>query len=223
MERDFSDFEFEVLESRRLAAGQREELVRLFEVNYERANPAFLDKSLATLRHLAIAHRQGMTVGFALAETRVIDLPRLPEQVVTLAGLCCIAPDCRRLGLFGHLELLAASAADIPSPTRHLLCGRMAHPAALRTIGRFPGAIPVAGRPPTAWQREVGEVIATVYGVPRFDPATFVCIGAGRPIGYPRIEFEVEPHEWEVFEPVDRDRGDALLAMAWAPDVPPGW
>jgi hypothetical protein len=223
MERDFSSFEFEVLEARELAAAQRDALLHLFEVNYERANAAFLDRSLSKLRHLAMAYREGACVGFALAETRVIDLPRAPDQVATLAGLCCVAPEFRRRGLFTRLELLAATAADIPPSTRRLMCGRMAHPAAFRTIGRLPGAVPVPGHPPTPWQQEVGKAIAAAYGVRSFDPATFVCIGDGRPIGYPRIEFEVEPHEWEVFEPVDRDRGDALLALAWGPDSPPGW
>jgi hypothetical protein len=223
LKRDFSDFEFEVLEARRLAAEQRDALLRLFEANYERANPAFLDKSLAKLRRLAMAHREGVCVGFALAETRVIELPRISDQVVTLAGLCCIAPEFRRRGLFTRLELLAAAVDDVPNPTRRLMCGRMAHPAAFRTIGRLPGAVPAPGRPPTQWQQEVGTAIAEVFGVREFDPATFVCVGDGRPIGYPRIEFEVEAHEWEVFEAVDRDRGDALLALAWVPESPPGW
>ena len=69
----------------------------------------------------------------------------------------------------------------------------------------------------------LGQAIAEAYGVHGFDPETFVCLGSGQPIGYPDIEFDVEPHEWEIFEPVDRDRGDALLALAWAPDAPPGW
>ena len=85
------------------------------------------------------------------------------------------------------------------------------------------GLVPTPGVRPTARQQEVGQAIAQAYGVHAFDPETFVCIGAGEPIGYPRIEVKVEPHEWEVFRPVDRDRGDALLAMMWTPDAPPGW
>jgi hypothetical protein len=69
----------------------------------------------------------------------------------------------------------------------------------------------------------VGSAIAQVYGVHDFDPVTFVCIGDGRPIGHPRIEFKVDPGEWKIFEPVDRSRGDALLAIAWLPSSPPGW
>jgi hypothetical protein len=223
MTRGFSDFEFEVMEAKALSPDRRGELLGLFQANYRRANPAFLDRSLARLRHVALAYRGDLPVGFALAETRLMDLPRLPGQVVNLAGICCIAPEFRRRGLFGELEGLAAAATKIPETPRRLLCGRVAHPAALRTIGRLPGAVPKPGGVPTAWQREVGAAIARAYGAHDFDPRTFVCIGDGEPIGYPQIEVDVEPEEWQVFEPVDRDRGDSLLALAWIPDSPPGW
>ena len=103
MERDFSEFEFTVRESRALSEQERGELLRLFELNYRQANPAFLEKSLATLRHSALAFREGVAVGFGVAETRVMDLPRLPAQVVSLAGICCVVPEFRRRGLFGDL------------------------------------------------------------------------------------------------------------------------
>jgi hypothetical protein len=223
MTRDFSEFDFTVKESCDLSRKERSELLRLFELNYRQANPAFLEKSLTTLRHAAMAYRGGVAVGFGVAETRVMDLPRLPNQVVSLMGISCIAAEFRRRGLFGKLELLAVSAEPAPESPRRLTCGRMAHPAAMRTMTRFPKYVPRAGVRPTAWQQEVGRAIAEAYAVHDFDPETFVCIGSGAPIGYPRIEFEVEPHEWEVFTPVNRDRGDALLAMAWVPDPPPDW
>jgi hypothetical protein len=221
--RDFSEFAFTVKRTDALSERERDELLGLFELNYRQANPAFLAKSLHGLRHVATAVLSGATVGFALAETRVMDLPRLPAQVVSLAGICCIAPEFRRRGLFGELERHAMIAGAVPETPRRLLCGRMAHPAAFRSIGCFAAAVPRPGVPPTSWQREVGEAIAEAYAVARFDAETFVCIGEGTPIGYPKIEFEVEPHEWEVFKPVDRDRGDALLAIAWVPDAPADW
>jgi hypothetical protein len=99
----------------------------------------------------------------------------------------------------------------------------MAHPASLRGFHRSPTLVPKPGVPPTPWQQEVGRAIAAAYGSQAFDPETFVCVGSGQAIGYPVIEFEVEPWEWEVFRQVNRDRGDSLLAMAWTPDAPPGW
>jgi GNAT superfamily N-acetyltransferase len=221
--RDLARFEFRVGETSSLSAQARRVLFDLFEANYSRANPAFLERSLRTLRYVARAELDGAPAGFALGETRVMELPRLGTQVVSLAGICCVAPEHRRRGLFGELMRLAIAEAEVPEKPRRLVCGRMAHPAPMRTIGRLPTAVPKPGHRLSAWQREVGAVIAKAYGVHDFDPETFVCIGSGEPIGYPRIEFDVEPHEWEIFAPVDRDRGDALLSIAWSPDAPPGW
>jgi hypothetical protein len=165
MARDLSGVEFEVLEAERLSPARREELFGLFQGAYRQANWAFLDRSLAQLRHVAIASSEGHPVGFALAETRRIDLPRLPAQLVTLAGICCIASEYRRRGLFGQLELLAAEEEGVSGEGRRLFCGRMAHPAALRAIARLPGAVPQPGRTPTPWQQEVGAAIADTYGV----------------------------------------------------------
>ncbi|KPK47750.1 MAG: hypothetical protein AMJ77_02005 [Dehalococcoidia bacterium SM23_28_2] len=69
----------------------------------------------------------------------------------------------------------------------------------------------------------MGQAIAKAFGSHAFDPETFVCIGTGEPTGYPIIEMEVEPWEWEVFRQVNRDRGDSLLVMVWTPDAPAGW
>ncbi len=58
-------------------------------------------------------------------------------------------------------------------------------------------------------------------------PASASCPAA--PLPQPRQQIidrpgsVVEPEEWEVFRAVNRDRGDALLAIAWNPDAPPGW
>jgi len=221
--RDLSGLDLTLKETAALSEEERRALLSLFQSSYRQANPSFLEKSLQTLRWAALAHQEGRPVGFALAETRVMDLPRLPGQVVSLAGICCVRKEHRRRGLFGELERRAFTAQGMPEAPRRLFCGRMAHPAALRTIAQIPTVLPRVGHRPTPWQQEVGQAIAAAYGVHGFDPETFVCIGSGEPIGSPDIDQDVEPHEWELFEPVDRDRGDALLAIAWAPDVPPGW
>ena len=221
--RDFSSFEFRVVEAAKATSRDIDSAFALFEMNYRQANRAFLEKSLGVLCYLALAEHQGAPAGFAIADCRVMDLPRLPAQAVNLAGICCIAPQFRRLGLFSLLEGRAIGAAGVEDRSRRLSCGRMAHPAAMRILIWSPTAIPRAGVPLTPWQREVGQAIAQAYGVHDFDPETFVCIGSGVPTGYPRIEVEVEPQEWEIFRPVNRDRGDALLGMMWTPDAPPGW
>jgi hypothetical protein len=222
-DRDFSSFDFRVVETAKASTQDLDVAFALFEMNYRQANRAFLEKTFRVLRYLALAEHEGTPAGFAIGECRVMDLPRLPKQAVNLAGICCIAPQFRRQGLFSELEGRAIGAAGVADRSRRLSCGRMAHPAAMRILAWSPTAIPKAGVRPTAWQQEVGQAIAEAYGVHAFDPATFVCIGSGMPTGYPRIEVQVEPQEWEIFKPVNRDRGDALLGMMWTPDAPPGW
>jgi len=221
--RDLSPFEFRVIESDKASTEDLAKVFSLFEMNYRQANRAFLEKSLAVLRYLALAEHKGTAAGFALGECRVMDLPRLPTQVVNLAGICCIAPQFRRQRLFAALEALALGTAKVPEQPRRLTCGRMAHPVAMRSLAHSPTVVPKPGVRPTPWQQEVGQAIADAYGVHAFDRETFVCIGTGDPIGFPLIEFQAEPEEWEVFRQVNRDRGDALLAIMWTPDAPPGW
>jgi hypothetical protein len=223
LQRDLSSFNFRVVETDKASKDDLEKAFSLFELNYRQANRAYLEKSLGTLRYLALAEREGTTAGFALGESRVMDLPRLTGQVVNLAGICCIAPQFRRRGLFSRLEYHIFLAVEMPGHSRRLTCGRMAHPASARGLTRIPTVVPKPGVRPTPWQQEVGQAIADAFGSHAFDPETFVCIGSGEPIGYPVIEFQVEPTEWEVFRQVNRDRGDALLTMVWTPDAPPGW
>ena len=114
-------------------------------------------------------------------------------------------------------------AAGIALSGRTIHAGRMAHPGSYRTMARNAATVPKRGVEPTRWQQEVGAAIAAAYGVERFDPTTFVCHGSGVPIGYPAMELDVTPEEWEVFAPVDRDKGDSLLGVSWSPDAPEGW
>lgn len=223
--RDYADFTFTVKLAADITEGERAIVHALFDVAYRQANHAYLDKSLTKLRYMAIAMHGDTPAGFALGETRIMDLPRLPGALVTLAGICCVAPEFRRRGLFGYLERLALGAGFQPehADRRRLACGRMAHPASMRTMAPMRSVVPRHGVEPTAWQQEVGSAIAEAYGVHAFDPTTFVCIGAGTPIGYPVMEMDVTDDEWRVFAPVNRDRGDALLGIAWMPDAPPGW
>ena len=199
------------------------EVVSLFHDSYREGDEAHLRRSLDKLRFIATARSRDGLAGFALGEMRVMDLPRLAAQTVALAGVCCIASPFRRSGLFRTLGQRAISAGDVENPGRVLHCGRVAHPASFRTMTWNPTHVPKRSVPPTPWQREIGAAIAAAYGVRHFDPETFVCIGNGRPIGYPLMDIEVEPEEWEVFASVDRGRGDALLGFFWMPDAPEGW
>jgi hypothetical protein len=216
-------FHFDVVATSDLAGPELARLIALFRSSYREANVAYLEKSLDRFRFAAMAASAGELAGFALGEMRLIDLPRLPGQAVALAGICCVDARFRRRGLFRELERRAFAAAGPATGARVLSCGRVAHPASFRTMTWNPTHVPKRGVPPTSWQREIGAVVAAAYGVRRFDPETFVCVGEGMPIGYPVLDMDVTPDEHDLFAPVNRDRGDSLLGLCWLPDAPEGW
>jgi hypothetical protein len=213
-----------VIRTSDLADADRHNIHDLFDLTYEQANHSYLNQSLKKLRLLALAHDRETPVGFALGDAILSSLPRMAEpHCVVLAGICCIAPDYRRLGLFAHLESLAIQESDLIKPEkRTLACGRMAHPASLRIMRGNPTVVPKYGQSPTEWQKEVGLRVAELYGV-KLDPETFVVEGKVKPIGYSKLEIIVEEKEWLPFKCVNRNRGDSLLAVSWNPDAPEGW
>ncbi len=219
---DAAAFAFEVVPTAQIGDSTLNRVIALFRESYRAPNEAYLLHSIRKLRFMATAMSADTLAGFALAEMRIMDLPRLPQQPVALAGICCVDARFRRHGLFRTLEQRAFAAANLPFGGRVLSCGRMAHPASFRTLISNPTHIPKRGTPPTRWQQEVGSAIAQAYGVQRFDPETFVCIGAGTPM-HAIIDIDVPPEEWEVFAGVNRDRGDSLLGLCWMPDAPAGW
>jgi hypothetical protein len=208
-----------------LPTDTREALHALFAVAYDDADGDYLDRSLEKLGFVAIATdaTDGHLVGFALGDRRTLDLPMgIGPTPVLLAGLACIDPARRRQGLFRYLSNLAIRAAG-RIPDRNIGAGRMAHPASMRMVRLVPSVVPRRGLRPNDLHRAVGAAVAAAYGVADFDPDTFVCHGAGRAIGTARLTQEVEPEEWELFEPVDRRRGDSLLAVYWNGGAPAGW
>ena len=68
MSHDISGFDFEVWESASISARHRERVLDVFQANYRDANPAFVNKSLSVLRHVAFAYHEGEAVGFAMGE-----------------------------------------------------------------------------------------------------------------------------------------------------------
>lgn len=219
-----TEFNFRVIRSLELTGPDLRAIHDLFAVNYAQANHAYLDQSFKKLRFTALAYDRETPIGFALGDAVMTTLPRMDgTHGVILAGICCISPDYRRHGLFSLLESKAIQAGGVPEPDkRSLVCGRMAHPASFRILSRNPTVVPRYGVSPTEWQKEVGLFVADLYGCD-LDPETFVVRGKGSPIGYPKIEIKVDEDEWLPFKPVDRDRGDSLLAIAWSPDAPEGW
>lgn len=197
---------------------------RVFDNAYIDGDHGYLDDQLARLANLALARAEEGVVGFALSDARVVDLPRLPQQVVRTAGLACVHDAHKRKGISNRLESMAMTAGDVPAAVHTLLAGRFAHPAGTHHLRTRVDIVPRIDGPPTEWQREVAVAMADVLGIGDFDADTFVCRGPGRPVGQNVIEVDREVAEQEaaLFAPVDRTRGDTLLALWWT-TPPAGW
>jgi hypothetical protein len=218
-----ASIDFQVVATSALDERSIAPILALFRASYRAANEEYLRISLARFSFLATAASGEALAGFALGEMRLMDLPHLPAQAVALAGICCVDARFRRRGLFRELEQRAFAASGVAPGRRVLNCGRVAHPASFRTMTGNPTHVPKRRTPPTRWQQDVGAAIAEAYGVTRFDRNTFTCIGSGAPIGYPILDMDTQPGEWDVFAAVDRSRGDSLLGLCWMPDAPQGW
>jgi hypothetical protein len=223
-ERDLPGFVFRTVPTDGLTTADRQLLAELFDACFRQANQAHLQKLLGQLRTVSVALYGKKPAGFTMSDVRIMDLPRLPQQIVILGGLTCVAPEFHRRGLMMALGSRNFIESAPRWRERALICGRYVHPAVFgRVVGTSERGVPRPGVGPTAWQQEIGKVIADAYGVEDFDPETFICRGPGRPIGYPIIDLQVEPQDWEVFRHIDRDRGDSLLGIVWIPDAPAGW
>ena len=109
----YDDLEFRTVESARVDERERRAMHDLFDACYRDANHAYLDKSFETLKQTALASCDGRLIGFALAEHRVLDLPRLPGTHVNIAGIACVDNAFRRRHLFITLEHNATLACGI--------------------------------------------------------------------------------------------------------------
>jgi GNAT superfamily N-acetyltransferase len=211
-----------------LSVADRAAVHRVFEASYAEPNHEYLDRSIDRIGMLAVAvDAAGDAIGYAISRGHWLDLPRFDQpQLVLLHGMRCVAPEYRHRGVSGLVNRAVTEAVleeifAVRRPERRLECGRYGH--ASRAGGRDDlNAVPRVGVSPTAWQREVGLMVADAYGS-NLDPETFVCIGSGSPIGYPNAEFPATAAERSAFAPVDRARGDNLLVIHWSPDAPPGW
>lgn len=221
----FEHLDFRLESSKNLSNSDLAKVHALFDFNYVQANHTYLDQSLAKLNRIALAFEEKTLVGFSLAGSTRMVLPRLQgQQMIMLGGIGCIDSRFRRLGLFSCLANLAGGQPReiLFGVDRVLACSRIAHPASFRTIKHLPGSLPKLGQALSAWHLEVASVAASLYGV-KLKPGSLIVQGSGKPIGYPCMEIDAGEEEWQPFATVDRDAGDSLMAIAWAPNAPDGW
>ena len=124
---EMKDIDFRVIPTGALTADDLDQVRRLFDHAYDQANYEYLEKSFAKLRFISLAVFKEELVGFGVGDAVETTLPRITDpQVVLLGGICCVASNYRRLGLFRHLENMAFQTSDQMRPaTRYLACGRV--------------------------------------------------------------------------------------------------
>ena len=208
-----------------LPQGRVSQILELFDAAYADADHSYLLSSFDVMEWIALAMHGPALAGFAIADAKLVDLPRMHGlHPVATYGIACIDQNFRRMGLFARLEKAAAQASGkLPVNSRYLNCGRTAHPATYKFLASIgAGSVPEPGRPLSPWHMEMVERVAALYRAKVY-PGTCVVIGKGVPIGYPRVDVVATDIEHRMFENVDRDKGDALLAMSWTPDAPGGW
>ena len=188
LEMELKDIEIKVILTKDLSVDDLGKIHQLFDQSYDQANYLYLEKSFARLRYISLAIFKDELVGFGVADAVETKLPRLTElQVVLMGGICCVASDYRRLGLFKHLQDIAFRHSDQMRPAaRYLACGRMAHPASFRLISKTSAVIPKFGVPLSDWQKEISQKVAELYGI-NLDPDSLVAVGDGSPCGYPKF------------------------------------
>jgi hypothetical protein len=208
-----------------LSEEQTAQILALFDAAYAEADHSYLFSSFEVMGWIALATNGPVLAGFAIGDAKVVKLPRIEGHCpVATYGIGCIDENFRRLGLFTRLEKAVVGASgtlQAGGPCLH--CGRVAHPATyqfFKNIGV--GCLPDPDRALLPWHAEMIEAIAALYGSAVY-PGTCVVVGKGKPIGFPRINVEATEAQLNLFKDVDRNRGDALLAMSWSPKAPAGW
>ncbi|HUP84462.1 MAG TPA: hypothetical protein VM143_02235 [Acidimicrobiales bacterium] len=97
---EIEGIDIEVKSTSELTDADRAGLHRVFDDAYIDGDHGYVDEQLAMLKSIALAGsvEEGV-VGFALSDARVLDLPRLPGQVLRTAGLSCVLSNHKRKGI----------------------------------------------------------------------------------------------------------------------------
>ena len=116
-------------------------------------------------------------------------------------------------------ELYRRAAISFPDEDV-LVAGRFDRPSLYRLFGSLQEPVPRPGYRASGEDRAWGRRLAKRFGCDgRYDDRAFCAAGNGRP--EPVLDFEVadepEPAVAQLLAPLDRERGDSLIAFGWAP------
>lgn len=210
-----------------LLESDREAIEALYRTSFRDPSSEHLARSLGRSTAVAFAWTPtGVLAGFALGTTRRTDLHGLSQQLLQIAGLCCVDTDHRRRRLFATLSALCLEGRRQRGTHELVLtASRLTHAASYRPIINNPGLVPHPHKEPTAAQVGVAVAVADLLGEGEgFNPKTFACRREVT-VGSPLLEIIGEGSNAEdaLFGDIDPARGDALLVLWWNPRAPFWW
>ena len=209
------------VESRDCTAVSDAELEAMSELCADGQNPftvGFLSKQTELWVLLAEAHEGGRLRGFVFST-----LERIGGTPVVILGAGSVARTSRRGTVLAALVAEQMHRAVMAFPDEDVLMGvRMNDPAVFETFKVLTNVIPRPGHEANGEERAWGRRLAKRYGIGNsvYDARSFMAKGNG---GQPAV-FDYEalkpertsPELVELLAPVDRGRGDSMVAVAWA-------
>lgn len=215
-----------------LTDDERAQVHRVFDNAFRGADHTYLERTLARMSSIGLGFRDDDVLGFCACTQAELELPGLGRRIFNDAGLTCVDPGARLSGLsnaIGHMALAGMKIIGMPD----FAMLHYSTPVTVKATFSFTGG--GAGWPgkdieewvanyrmsPTANQRAAGTAIAEYLHAEEYDDEHWVLIGTGHPIESTAVP-NLEPAYLELFEHVDLDRGDQLLALFWQ-EPPPEW
>lgn len=160
--------------------------------------------------------------GAKLAAFGFCTLERIGGTPSCLWGLASVKRSSRRDAALRALIGDQFRRAVLAFPDEDVLVGtRLIDPGAFQAFKGLEDVCPRPGHKPSGEERAWSRRLAKRFGADgRIDDRTFVLAGNGSREGV--LDFEtskpetIEPDVAAFFEPLDRERGDALVAFGWA-------
>ncbi len=209
------------VESRDCTAVSDAELEAMADLCAEGPNPftvGFLSKQTELWVLLTEAREGGRLRGFVFST-----LERIGGTPVVILGAGSVTRISRRSTVLSALVAEQLHRAVMAFPDEDVLMGvRMNDPSAFDVFKVLSNVIPRPGHNANGEERAWGRRLAKRYRIGNsvYDPRDFVATGdGGQPAVFdyesPRPE-KIAPELHALFGNVQRDRGDSLVAVAWA-------
>lgn len=183
-----------------------------------RYEAGLLSKQAETWVLTTLARENGRLYGFMFST-----LERIGGTPSVIIGLASVKRTSKRDTVLRAMVTDQLRRAVLAFPDEDVLVGtRFASPSGYEAFKALTDIVPRPGYLATGEERAWGRRLAKRFGIDAtdYDERAFVATGDG---SYPEVcdhesqkPEKLDPGLAEVFEKVDRDRGDAVVAFGWA-------